>query len=297
MSESRLVSGGSQAVPNHVRAERVARCLLAILLLVSMGGIPAAEEVGRGGVYSVVELTFHGPAQGPADAPARDVDFRVRFRHEDGRDEHKVHGFWDGDGRGGTLGRCLQGPLLPDAGRAAGCWPRCTPAPRELAGQHQGDFVTATPSDRHGFWVVDPDESRPPLVQAVGRLAPVHHRQHPLQLPVGLPGRRAAQRQRHRPGRRPQRRVLQEAPLRPPGRPLPEPDGQAVPGRPGATHRRRRLLAPPQPGLVPRPGRRGGAHGLRPRPDRRPDPLRPRHRGRPARPCGRAATAATRRRT
>ncbi len=59
-------------------------------------------EIGKGSLYGVVELTFQGPSQDQRDVPARDIDFWVRFRHESGSPEYKIHGFWDGDGRGGV---------------------------------------------------------------------------------------------------------------------------------------------------------------------------------------------------
>jgi hypothetical protein len=61
-------------------------------------------ELAAGEVYSVVELAFRGPMCGPQDAPARDVAFQVVFEHEEGRLSHGVHGFYDGDGRGGRSG-------------------------------------------------------------------------------------------------------------------------------------------------------------------------------------------------
>jgi len=60
-------------------------------------------EIGKAGVYSIVELTFHGPEQNETDVPARDIDFWVRFRHESGSPEYKIHGLWDGDGRDITV--------------------------------------------------------------------------------------------------------------------------------------------------------------------------------------------------
>src|SRR4051812_26252671 len=95
------------------RAIVALRLVCPLVLLAASHGPAAAEEVGRGGVYSVVELAFHGPKQGPGDAPARDIDFRVRFRHEGGRAEHTVHGFWDGDGQGGSSGDVFKVRFCP----------------------------------------------------------------------------------------------------------------------------------------------------------------------------------------
>jgi hypothetical protein len=52
-------------------------------------------------------LSFQGPWQSATDAPARDIEFWARFVDESGEVEHKVHGVWDGDGRGGTDGSVI----------------------------------------------------------------------------------------------------------------------------------------------------------------------------------------------
>ncbi|MBX6312340.1 MAG: DUF5060 domain-containing protein [Isosphaeraceae bacterium] len=114
----------------------------------------AGAEIGRGGVYSVVELDFRGPRQGPADVPARDIDFWVLFRHESGSSAIKVHGYWDGDGRSGTSGDVFKIRFCPIR---PGRWDLAevhSSAP-ELDRQHQGDHITATASDHPGFWLVD----------------------------------------------------------------------------------------------------------------------------------------------
>ncbi len=181
---------------------------------------------------------------------------------------------------GRHVGGCLPGPLLSDKARTLG--------PGRGPRRRQGTRRPAPGGLRHRDALGPPRllgdrprQPRPPLVHEVRWHAPVHHRQHPLQLPFGLPGRRPSQRQRHCAGCGPQRRVLQEAAIRPPGRPLPAPDGETLSRRRGPPDRRRRLLPSPEPGLVPRPGRRGGEDGVRARPDRRSDSLRPRHGGVP----------------
>ncbi|MEJ2701712.1 MAG: DUF5060 domain-containing protein [Sedimentisphaerales bacterium] len=126
--------------------------------MLAMVSLPArGEELARGAVYSVVELSFTGPTQGPKDVPARDVDFWVRLRHESGSLEVKIHGFWDGDGKGGTSGNVFKVRLCPTK---AGRWNlvEVHSNKQELNGQKQGDYVTATASDQPGFWIVD-DES------------------------------------------------------------------------------------------------------------------------------------------
>ena len=110
-------------------------------------------ELARGQVYSVVELAFSGPACGPADAPARDIDFRVRLRHEDGT-AHTIHGFWDGDGAGGRSGNVFRIRFCPTH---PGRWmlDEVVSSASPLRGQHEGSYVTAEPSSRPGFWLVD----------------------------------------------------------------------------------------------------------------------------------------------
>ncbi|OHB75305.1 MAG: hypothetical protein A2Z25_13000 [Planctomycetes bacterium RBG_16_55_9] len=122
-----------------------------------MVSLPASgEELGKGGLYSVVELSFAGPRQVAKDVPARDVDFWVRFQHESGSPEIKVHGFWDWDGKGGTSGNVFKVRLCPVK---AGRWDlvEVYSNAQELNGQKQDDYVTATASDYPGFWIVDND--------------------------------------------------------------------------------------------------------------------------------------------
>jgi len=128
--------------------------LLGMIMLL-MVSIPArGEELARGSRYSVVELTFVGPKQGPMDVPARDVDFWVRFRHESGSPEVKIYGFWDGDGKGGTSGNVFKVRLCPTK---AGRWKlvEVYSNQQQLRGQKEGDYVIATASDHPGFWIVD----------------------------------------------------------------------------------------------------------------------------------------------
>lgn len=114
------------------------------------------EKIGQGRVYEVMELTFDGPQQRSMDTPARDIDFRVRFRHESGAPEYTVYGFWDGDGKGGMTGDVFKVRFTPTK---AGRWNLAEVASNadELEGQREGDYVTAVPSDHPGFWIVDED--------------------------------------------------------------------------------------------------------------------------------------------
>jgi hypothetical protein len=115
-----------------------------------------AEEIVKAAVYSLAELTFNGPVQGPKDVPARDIDFWVRFRHESGSAEYKIHGFWDGDGKGGMSGGVFKIRFCP---AKSGRWDlvEVHSNKQELNRQKQGQYVTAVASDLPGFWIVDPE--------------------------------------------------------------------------------------------------------------------------------------------
>src|SRR5262249_18723372 len=107
-----------------------------------------AAEVGRGEGFAPIEIDFRGPVQSAPEAPARDITFQVTFRQESGRHEYTVHGFWDGDGRGGTAGSVFKARFCPTAPGRWGLVKVQSRAPA-LRGQRQGDHVTATPSRLH----------------------------------------------------------------------------------------------------------------------------------------------------
>src|SRR5829696_302090 len=89
----------------HELAGRTAFASVVAVVFVTVCPTAAAgEELARARVFHVAELTFTDPRQSATDSPARDVALSVLFRHENGRTEHRVHGFWDGDGRGGSSG-------------------------------------------------------------------------------------------------------------------------------------------------------------------------------------------------
>jgi hypothetical protein len=115
------------------------------------------KEFAQGKVYDVIELSFAGPQLGPTDIPARDIEFSVLFRHESGAPEFELHGFWDGDGKGGPRGNVFRVRFCPTK---EGRWNLAEVVSNtdELIEQHEGDHVTATASDHPGLWIVD-DES------------------------------------------------------------------------------------------------------------------------------------------
>jgi hypothetical protein len=128
---------------------------VALLPLFFFCPIARAAEIAKAAVYSVVEVTFDGPRQGPKDVPARDIDFRALFRHESGSPEYRIHGFWDGDGKGGTSGGVFKIRFCPTK---PGRWELVEVYSNKpkLNGQKQGNYVTAVASGYPGFWIVDP---------------------------------------------------------------------------------------------------------------------------------------------
>ncbi len=116
-----------------------------------------AAELASVPVYTVAELTFAGPRQTAKDAPARDIELKVTFRHASGSPKITVQGFFDGDGQGRIEGDVFKVRFCPTK---PGEWTvvAVKSNAKELDGQHQGDTLTATESELHGFWIPD-DES------------------------------------------------------------------------------------------------------------------------------------------
>ena len=134
----------------------------------------AASSFGTVEVFDVIEITFAGPAQTPADAPARDIVLDVTFAPLD-RDATSVTvpGFWDGNGADVLTGNVFRVRFCPTA---AGRWTitRTISNHPALTGQRVGDHLDAVPTKRAGFWFPDPatggrwyhrsDGSRPYIV-------------------------------------------------------------------------------------------------------------------------------------
>ena len=138
---------------------RQLKTVVGILALLVWGVLPGgqalSDEIGRDGLYSVAEIAFEGPMQGPKDAPARDIDFWVRWRHESGSPEYKIYGFWDGDGKGGTSGNVFKVRFCLTK---TGSWDlvEVYSNAEKLNRQKQGYQITAVASDHPGFWIADP---------------------------------------------------------------------------------------------------------------------------------------------
>jgi len=137
---------------------RAAGSLIAVAALAAPAC--AAGTVERPGasprVFSVIDFPFQGPWCGPTDAPARDVTLRVTFRHESGEPAYTVHGFWDGDGRGGDRGNVFKVRFCPTK---AGRWRIETVESnaKALARRQRGATIQVKPSDHPGFWLPDPE--------------------------------------------------------------------------------------------------------------------------------------------
>lgn len=131
------------------RVARIGMLVGAAFVLVPAMGLSAQVQVASGPVYGVTEISFTGPSFGPTDAPARDVEFWVRFQHESGTPVHQVHGFWDG-------GEVFRVRFTPTK---AGRWTLVEVHSNrpDLRGQREGSHVVAAPSALPGFWEVDPD--------------------------------------------------------------------------------------------------------------------------------------------
>ena len=125
-----------------------------LILVIFFTSQASGTEIAKAAQYSVVELTFEGPLQGPKDVPARDIDFWVRFRHESGSPQYKIYGFWDGNGKAGTSGSVFRVRFCPTK---TGRWNlvEVHSSEQKLHDQKQGHYLTATPSDHPGFWIVD----------------------------------------------------------------------------------------------------------------------------------------------
>jgi hypothetical protein len=153
-----------------------------LLLLVFVRPQIRAAEIAEAAVYSVVEITFEGPVQGPKDVPARDIDFWVRFRHESASPEYKIQGFWDGDGKGGMSGDVFKIRFCPTK---AGRWGMVEvySNQKELSGQKQGQYVTAV------AWHGLPARERDPK-RGLSRLGTQEHGQdgHATEMEVRHPG-------------------------------------------------------------------------------------------------------------
>ena len=129
---------------------------IAMVFMMLAGRCPA--EAPSAPLYGVHTLVFKGPALGPTDAPARDIELVTRWRHESGEPVYTVHGFWDGDGRGGSTGDVFKVRFCPTR---EGKWTLVdtTSNRSELHGQNEGATVRCLASKNPGFWLVDTEQT------------------------------------------------------------------------------------------------------------------------------------------
>ena len=136
---------------SNARAGLLGLSLLVVALAPRMARGADLGTVPQHGVY---ELRLAGPRLSAADAPARDVELFVTFRHESGKPELRLPGFWDGDGKGGPEGDVFAVRFCPTK---PGKWTvvRTESNRPELRGRREGDTLACTPSKHPGFWVPD----------------------------------------------------------------------------------------------------------------------------------------------
>ena len=127
-----------------------------ILIFILLGSIHNlnANDPSQVELYAVHEIAFEGPQYGPQDAPTVDVEFITEWRHESGWPRYEIHGFWDGDGAGGTTGKVFKVRFCPTQ---VGKWTlvKTRSNKSELNGQKEGYTIICQPSTHPGFWLVD----------------------------------------------------------------------------------------------------------------------------------------------
>lgn len=134
------------------------------MLLLVVGLVPGGLACGTAPdptvpkvpLYGVHEISFRGPLFRPLESPAAEVEFYTEWRHESGSTSHRVYGFWDGDGAGGSSGDIFKVRFCPTR---TGRWTLVRSASNqpELNGQKEGYSVYGVPSPHPGFWEVDPE--------------------------------------------------------------------------------------------------------------------------------------------
>lgn len=127
-----------------------------VILLALAFECPAAEISVP--LYGMHEVVFEGPTLGPTDAPERDIQFVTLWRHESGQPVYRIHGFWDGDGKGGSRGNVFVVRFCPTA---MGGWTLVNTVSNceELRGQKEGYQVTCVASNLPGFWMPDDEHT------------------------------------------------------------------------------------------------------------------------------------------
>jgi len=132
-----------------------AACIAVVLLV----GEAWADVLSNVDLYGVHEVVFSGLPYGPVDNPAVEVDLVTEWHHESGEPTYKIHGFWDGDGRGGASGSVFKVRFCPTK---LGNWTlvRTTSNKPQLHAQRQGYSIVCVASNNKGFWEVDKDAAQ-----------------------------------------------------------------------------------------------------------------------------------------
>jgi uncharacterized protein DUF5060/uncharacterized protein DUF4038 len=122
--------------------------------LILGNGLGVSKTVVKVPRYHVHEIRFQGPTYGPKDNPVREVEFVTQWQHESGSPTYQIHGFWDGDGKGGNQGNVFKVRFCPIK---IGKWTLVkTESNRaELKGKQEGYQVQCVESKHPGFWLAD----------------------------------------------------------------------------------------------------------------------------------------------
>ncbi len=131
------------------------RTFFPVFLLLHCYPVCSEEAVPRVPLFSVHEVHFTGPFLTSKDCPARDISLETAWRHESGAETITVHGFWDGDGRGGRKGAVFTVRFCP---AKTGRWTlvRTRSNEKTLNGQKESAAIECIDSDHPGFWFPDP---------------------------------------------------------------------------------------------------------------------------------------------
>ena len=142
-------------MPISDRRTRIIFLSILVHALILGNGLGVSKTVVKVPRYHVHEISFPGPRYGPKDNPVQEVELVTQWRHESGSPVYQIHGFWDGDGKGGRQGKVFKIRFCPTN---VGIWKLVkTQSNRsELKGQKEGYQVQCLESEHPGFWLADP---------------------------------------------------------------------------------------------------------------------------------------------
>jgi len=136
------------------RRTRILFLSILIQVFILGNGLVVSKTVLKVPQYHVHEISIPGPTFGPQDNPACEVEFVTQWRHESGSPRYKIHGFWDGDGKGESHGNVFKVRFCPTK---TGLWTLVkTESNRaELQQQQEGYQIRCIDSEHPGFWLAD----------------------------------------------------------------------------------------------------------------------------------------------